>query len=75
MMDDGAMNAAALEEALGMGGMGGMGPGMDPMAPGAGECVLCGGPVDPQSGMTLAAPDAPMLPPDLGMPPGMPPMG
>ena len=66
-MDDGAMNDAALEQALGAG------PGMGaPPAPGAGECPLCAGPVDPETGMTLAPPELPMAPMDpTGMPPGM----
>lgn len=67
-MDDAALNDMALEEALGGGGLppgGAMPPG-----PGPGECPLCAGPVDPETGMTLAPPEVPMDP--MGAPPGMP---
>lgn len=65
---DDAMNAAALEEVLG-GGMGGMDGAMPP-GPGLNECPLCTGPVDPETGMTLAPPAMPMD--TMGAPPGMP---
>lgn len=62
-MDDGAMNDAALQEALG-------GAPMPPGAPMTDQCPLCTGPVDPETGMTLAPPEVPMD--AMGAPPGMP---
>lgn len=61
------LNDAALEQALGA-------PPPPPGGPGAGspgECPLCTGPVDPETGMTLAPPAMPDAPPPGGMPPGM----
>lgn len=68
MIDEMALNDAALAEALGGappdGGMGA--PGGNP-----GECPLCMGPVDPETGMTTAV-EVPPAPSGGGpMPPGM----
>ena len=62
--DDGALNDAALEQALG-----GAGLPPDPGMGGPAECPLCTGPVDPESGMTLY--QDPAADP-MGMPAGDP---